>query len=235
MKPIVNMSIKELREAGERLAKKANQRLTTLRSKGVRSHAVESLNKRGENELNSISYLSNYVNDEEIAKMNRDKVYTLNRKGELVFSRAFKSMSNIHALRHAVAEIENFLTSKTSTIKGARETNKANMAGLNEYMRNTYGVDMTQEEFDLITSNGMLSDNTFNYEEVLSLVNDYKHMSIEELDKIGKAILRNKDFNVRDERLKLAIDKMRSMGKSTDEISAILDGDLVSILTKYSD
>ena len=172
---------------------------------------------------------------DEHTNMNKNKVYTVNRNGDIVFSRAFKSMNDISSLRHAVAEIENFLTSKTSTVKGARETNKANMEGLNEYMRNTYGVDMTQEEFDLITSNGMLSDNTFNYEEVLSLVNDYKHLSIEELDKLGKAILRNKDFNSHDERLKLAIDKMRKIGKSTDEISEILSSDLVDILTKYSD
>lgn len=247
MKPIINMSRDELIEWGERLAKKANQRLTSLRSKGIRSHAVESLNKRGEKEANTISFLSNFVSGEELTKMNKDKIYTLNRKGEIVFSRAFKSMgitkdaktgkikTDISALRHAVAELESFLSSKTSTIKGARETNKANMAGLNEYMKNTYGVEMTQEEFDLITSNGMLSDNTYNYDEVLSLVNDYRRLSLEELDKFGKAILRNKDFNARDERLKLAIDKMRSLGKSTDEISQILSGDLVDIFTKYSD
>lgn len=235
MKPIVNMTMDELRKEGERLAKMANQRLSTLRSKGIRSHAVEALNKRGEKEAETINFLSNFMATDEHSKMNKNKTYTVNKKGDVVFSRAFKSMTDISSLRHAVAEIENFLTSKTSTIKGAKETNRANMAGLNEYMKNTYGVDMTQEEFDLITSNGMLSDNMYNYEEVLSLVNDYKHLSIEELDKIGKAILRNKDFNARDERLKLAIDKMRNMGKSTDEISEILSGDLVDILTKYSD
>lgn len=139
----------ELQEAIRQMSKTANQRLRQLE-------------KYGFTELNA--YRKVLRNAEKMT------IFDYTKKGEIKFSGAVKSKS-YNQLEQEFAELQRFLTAKTSTIKGIKEKYEKATKKVNE----EYSVNLTTQQIGELFESEIIQNisNRFGSDKVLTIISRY--------------------------------------------------------------
>ena len=144
-----DLNKEELQKAIRQMSKTANQRLRQLE-------------KYGFTELNA--YRKVLRNSEKMT------IFDYTKKGEIKFSGAVKSKS-YNQLEQEFAELQRFLTAKTSTIKGIKEKYEKATKKVNE----EYGVYLTTQQIGELFESEIIqnSSNRFGSDKVLAIISRY--------------------------------------------------------------
>lgn len=143
------LSKEELQNAIIQMSKTANQRLRQLE-------------KHGYTELNAYRKVLN--NSQKMS------IFDYTKKGEIKFSGATKSKT-YNQLEQEFAELQKFLTAKTSTIKGIKDKYEKSTKKVNE----TYNVNLTTQQLGELFESEIIqnSSNRFGSDKVLSIISRY--------------------------------------------------------------
>lgn len=144
-----DLSKEELQNAIRQMSKTANQRLRQLE-------------KYGYTELNAYRKV--------LSNSQKMQIFDYTKKGEIKFSGATKSKT-YNQLEQEFAELQKFLTAKTSTIKGIKDKYEKSTKKVNE----TYNVNLTTKQLGELFESEIIqnSSNRFGSDKVLSIISRY--------------------------------------------------------------